>query len=57
MHSVVETPSFLADAKEVEMDDDERGAVVSHLAANPTAGDIMRGGWPNSDTAISGIPA
>jgi hypothetical protein len=40
---VVETPTFLADAKAAGMDADEREAVVSYLAANPQAGDMMSG--------------
>jgi hypothetical protein len=43
MHSVIETPTFLADAKVAGMDADERDAAVLFLAANPTAGDIMAG--------------
>jgi hypothetical protein len=43
VQSVVETPTFLADAKDAGMDADEREAVVSYLAANPQAGDMMSG--------------
>ena len=43
MQSVIETPSFLADAKEAGMDADEREAVVLFLSANPQAGDVMAG--------------
>lgn len=43
MHSVVETPTFLADAKEAGMDAAEREAVVLFLAVNPQAGDMMAG--------------
>lgn len=43
LHAVVETNSFLAAAKDAGMSDDERAAVVDHLAANPEAGDVMQG--------------
>ena len=43
MHSVVETPTFLADAKTAGMDADEREAVVLFLSINPQAGDMMEG--------------
>lgn len=43
MHAVIETPTFLADAKDAGMDADERAAVIQLLAANPQAGDLMAG--------------
>ena len=43
MHSVVETPTYLADAKDAGMNSDEREAVVLFLSANPQAGDMMPG--------------
>ena len=43
VHAVIETPIFLADAKQAGMDADERSALVSLLAANPEVGDIMAG--------------
>ena len=43
VHSVVETPTFLADAKQAGMDAHERSALVSLLAESPDAGDIMAG--------------
>ncbi len=43
MHSVVETPTFLADAKSVGMGVEEREAVILFLSANPRAGDLMTG--------------
>ena len=43
MHSVVETPTFLADAKATGMDAGEREAVVLFLSTNPQAGDVMEG--------------
>ncbi|QDK32695.1 type II toxin-antitoxin system RelE/ParE family toxin [Sphingomonas sp. IC081] len=43
LHSVVETKSFIADAADAGMSDDERAAVVDMLAADPETGDIMKG--------------
>jgi len=43
VQSVVETPSYLADAKEAGMDESERVAIVLFLSANSQAGDIMAG--------------
>ena len=43
MHTVIETPAYLASAKEEGLTDAEREAIVAHLAANPDAGDIMAG--------------
>lgn len=40
--TVIETPSFLRDAKRL-MDDAERLEIVSFLAQNPDAGDILQG--------------
>jgi hypothetical protein len=40
--TVIETPSFLRDAKRL-MDDEERLEIVSFLAQNPDAGDILKG--------------
>jgi hypothetical protein len=42
LHTVVETPEFLRRAKS-RMGDGERRNLVSHLAANPTDGDLMEG--------------
>jgi hypothetical protein len=43
VHAVVETPTYIADAKHADMNDDEREAVVLFLSANPQAGDLMAG--------------
>lgn len=40
--SVIETPSFLRDAKRL-MDDEGRLEIVAFLAYNPDAGDILQG--------------
>ncbi len=44
MHTVVETPTFLASAAKVGMTNEERERAVSMIAANPTAGDMISGG-------------
>jgi hypothetical protein len=42
LHTVVETPEFLRRAKS-RMPEEERRNLVSHIAANPAAGDLMEG--------------
>src|SRR5262249_53383177 len=42
LHTIVETPEFLANAYRV-LTDVERRELVDHLAANPTSGDRMEG--------------
>jgi hypothetical protein len=42
LHTVVETPEFLAAAKRV-LTEGERLALVDFLAGNPMAGDLMQG--------------
>jgi hypothetical protein len=43
MHTVVETPSFLAAAKAAGMSDDVRAEIVEALADNPQMGDLIAG--------------
>src|SRR5579863_3210154 len=43
MHTVVETPSYLADAKAERLTERERDAVVKMIATNPEAGDEIGG--------------
>ena len=43
MHSVVETDSYLRDAKSAGMTEEERNAAVDLVATNPEAGDVMQG--------------
>jgi hypothetical protein len=43
MHTVIETPAFLASATDEHVSDDERQAIVSFMASNPDAGEIMPG--------------
>lgn len=43
MHTVIETPAYLSSAKDENVSEEERNAIVSFLASNPDAGDIMAG--------------
>lgn len=43
MHTVIETDAFLASAKDEGIGEDERAAIVSLIAADPSAGEIMVG--------------
>lgn len=43
MHTVVETPAYLASAKDEGVNDDERAEIVRFLADNPSAGDLIVG--------------
>jgi hypothetical protein len=43
MHTVIETPAFLASAADERISDDERAEIVSFLASNPDAGAIIPG--------------
>lgn len=43
MQTVVEIPAFLGDARSLGLSDAERLAIVTWVAANPTAGDVIEG--------------
>jgi hypothetical protein len=43
MQSVIETPTFLADAEHAGLSDEERIAIIDLIARNPTAGVLMPG--------------
>ena len=43
MHAVVETPTYLTDAKAAGVSDEERAAIVLAVASDPTAGDVIPG--------------
>jgi hypothetical protein len=43
MHTVVETPSYLADARAAGLTEEERDAVVEMIANHPEAGDEIGG--------------
>jgi len=58
--TVIETPSFLKDAKKM-LDEEEREALIYFLASNPKAGTLITGTggvrklrWSRSDTGKSG---
>jgi hypothetical protein len=43
VHTVIETPAFLASAADEGIGEEERTAMVAYIAAHPTAGDVMQG--------------
>jgi hypothetical protein len=43
MHTVVETPPYLAAAEEAGLSEDEREAITDMLARNPIVGDVIVG--------------
>jgi hypothetical protein len=43
LHAVVETPTFLSDAKAAGVSDDERQHIINSIAAAPLAGDLVSG--------------
>ena len=43
MQSVIETDSYLRDAKDAGMAEDERNAAVDLVSTDPEAGDVMQG--------------
>lgn len=43
MQTVIETPAYLAAAKDAGMQDSELADIATYIAENPTAGDIMPG--------------
>lgn len=43
MHTVIETPAFLASARDEGLGDDERLGIVTYLARHPKSGDVMPG--------------
>ena len=58
--TVIETPSFLRDAKKL-LDDEEREALVNYLSSNPNAGVLVKGTggirkvrWARDDAGKSG---
>lgn len=42
MHSIVETPDYLADARNAGLTEEERNQFIATLAVNPLAGDVIR---------------
>ena len=43
VHTVIQTPTFLADAEGACLDDDELSEIVTAIAADPMAGDVIPG--------------
>jgi hypothetical protein len=43
MHTIVETPEYLRDARTAGLTDSERQAVGSYIASHPEAGDVILG--------------
>jgi hypothetical protein len=43
MQTVIETPAYLASAKDEKVTDEEREEIVSFIAKNPTTGELMVG--------------
>jgi hypothetical protein len=43
LQTVVETPAFLNDARRLGLSEAERFAMVTWLASNPAAGDVIEG--------------
>lgn len=43
MHTVVETPEFLRQAKQLGLTDKERSAIIAELSSNPMAGNEISG--------------
>src|SRR6266851_7726679 len=54
MHTVVETPSYLADAKAAGRTEGEREAVVEMLADHPEAGDEIGGTGGARNVRVAG---
>jgi hypothetical protein len=46
MQTVVETPTYLRDARRADLSDDEMAEITKSIAASPSAGDLIKGtGW------------
>ncbi len=43
LHEIVETPAYLAAAARAGMTEDDRAAVAAFIAADPQAGDLIKG--------------
>ena len=43
MHTVIETPTFISKCRRYRVGRDERAAIISFIAANPEAGDAIKG--------------
>jgi hypothetical protein len=54
MQTVIETDSYLRDAKDAGMAEEERNAAVDLIAADPEAGDVMQGTGGVRKTRLAG---
>lgn len=43
MHTVIETPAYLASARDADLSDEERDNIVAYLARHPDAGELIPG--------------
>jgi hypothetical protein len=43
MHSVIETPTFIADCRDAGVSEDDASEMVRAISANPLTGDVMPG--------------
>lgn len=43
LHEIIETPAYLAAAERAGMTEDDRVMVADYIAANPQAGDLIKG--------------
>ena len=43
MHTVVETPAFVADARNAGVAETEKFEIINWIARNPLAGDLIEG--------------
>jgi hypothetical protein len=43
MHTVIETPDYLQDAKDAGLSEDEMAAIIKVIASDPKVGDVMVG--------------
>jgi hypothetical protein len=43
MHTVIETPEYIRDAKDAGLTESERQTIVTYIASHPTAGDEIPG--------------
>ena len=43
MHTVIDTPEYLQDAKDAGLSEDEMAVIIRIIASNPKAGDVMVG--------------
>jgi hypothetical protein len=52
MHTVIETPAYIASAREAGLTEEERDEIVGFLARHPDAGDLDAGHRRRKKTAF-----